>query len=153
MVANTARNSAAAAHAAAAKAAAAGQRGAPVGGAARDRQEGHHDHALAVGFSRGFEVSAGIVLLALIITLVMIRVSREDLGLRDGADDGLTPALDTGSGPAGSLPPGRAASSFPASDRHAHVRYRVCLMYTTGVGARSTGCLTRLVDKLLCQAI
>jgi hypothetical protein len=37
------------------------------------------DHSLAVGFSRGFEVSAGIALLALIITLVMIRVTKEDL--------------------------------------------------------------------------
>ena len=35
--------------------------------------------ALAVGFSRGFEVSAGIALLGLIITLVMIPVKRSDL--------------------------------------------------------------------------
>lgn len=39
-------------------------------------------HALAAGFSRGFEVSAGIMLLALIITIVAIRVRRADL---DGA--------------------------------------------------------------------
>ena len=39
-------------------------------------------HALAAGFSRGFEVSAGIMLLALIITIAAIRVRRADL---DGA--------------------------------------------------------------------
>ena len=37
------------------------------------------DHALTVGFSRGFEVAAGIGLLALLITIVTIRVSRQDL--------------------------------------------------------------------------
>jgi hypothetical protein len=37
------------------------------------------DHALLAGFSRGFEVSAGIMLLALIVTTVMIRVTRQDL--------------------------------------------------------------------------
>jgi len=36
-------------------------------------------HALATGFSKGFLVSAGIGLLALIIALVAIRVTREDL--------------------------------------------------------------------------
>jgi hypothetical protein len=38
-----------------------------------------YDHALAAGFSRGFEVSAGIMLLALIVTIAMIRIKREDL--------------------------------------------------------------------------
>jgi EmrB/QacA subfamily drug resistance transporter len=37
------------------------------------------NHALAHGFSQGYLVSAGIMLLALIITLVAIRVKREDL--------------------------------------------------------------------------
>jgi len=37
------------------------------------------NHALAVGFSRGFLVSAGIALLALIVTIALIRVRREDL--------------------------------------------------------------------------
>jgi predicted MFS family arabinose efflux permease len=37
------------------------------------------NHALAHGFSQGYVVSAGIMLLALIITLVAIRVRREDL--------------------------------------------------------------------------
>jgi EmrB/QacA subfamily drug resistance transporter len=37
------------------------------------------DHALAFGFARGFLVSAGIALLALVITVLAIRVRREDL--------------------------------------------------------------------------
>jgi EmrB/QacA subfamily drug resistance transporter len=37
------------------------------------------NHALATGFSRGFLVSAAILLLALIITVITIRVRREDL--------------------------------------------------------------------------
>jgi stage V sporulation protein SpoVS len=37
------------------------------------------NHALAVGFSRGFLVSSGIALLALIVTIALIRVRREDL--------------------------------------------------------------------------
>src|SRR5258708_7234686 len=37
------------------------------------------DHALAAGFSRGFLVSAGIALVALIVTLAAIRVKKEDL--------------------------------------------------------------------------
>ena len=36
-------------------------------------------HALAVGFSHGFLVSAGISLAALVITLLAIRVTRADL--------------------------------------------------------------------------
>jgi len=37
------------------------------------------NHALATGFSKGYIVSAGIMLLALVITLVAIRVRRDDL--------------------------------------------------------------------------
>jgi hypothetical protein len=37
------------------------------------------DHALATGFSHGYLVSAAIGLLALIITLAAIRVTRQDL--------------------------------------------------------------------------
>ena len=36
-------------------------------------------HALSVGFSKGFMVSAGITLIGLIVTIAMIRVRREDL--------------------------------------------------------------------------
>jgi EmrB/QacA subfamily drug resistance transporter len=38
-----------------------------------------YDHALAVGFSRGFLVSAGIALLALLIAVATIRVRRQEL--------------------------------------------------------------------------
>jgi EmrB/QacA subfamily drug resistance transporter len=76
VVANTARSSAAAAQAAAIAAAKAGH---PLHGNAAQAKTAIYDHALAVGFSRGFEVSAGIMLLALIVTVTMIRVTREDL--------------------------------------------------------------------------
>ena len=52
-----------------------------------------YDHALAVGFSRGFEVSAGIMLLALIVTIVAIRVTRADLAGAAAAAPGSRPAL------------------------------------------------------------
>ena len=42
-------------------------------------QKAATNHALATGFSKGYIVAAGIMLLALIITLVTIRVKREDL--------------------------------------------------------------------------
>ena len=35
-------------------------------------------HALATGFSRGFEVAAGILLLALAVAVSVIRVRRDD---------------------------------------------------------------------------
>ncbi|HEX6521860.1 MAG TPA: MFS transporter, partial [Streptosporangiaceae bacterium] len=38
-----------------------------------------YHHALAVGFSRGFVVAAGIALLALLIGIITIRVSRQEL--------------------------------------------------------------------------
>jgi predicted MFS family arabinose efflux permease len=38
-----------------------------------------YDHALAVGFSRAFEVAAGIALLALLIAIATIRVRRQEL--------------------------------------------------------------------------
>jgi hypothetical protein len=47
------------------------------------------DHALAAGFSKGFLVSAGIAVLALVITLVAIRVTRKDLA---GVDPMAAPA-------------------------------------------------------------
>jgi len=39
-----------------------------------------YDHALTVGFTRGFVVAAGIALLAVVIAIVTIRVRRQDLG-------------------------------------------------------------------------
>jgi len=47
------------------------------------------NHALAHGFSQGYLVSAGIMALALVITLVFIRVKREDLS---GIDPMAAPA-------------------------------------------------------------
>jgi EmrB/QacA subfamily drug resistance transporter len=72
VVANSARKASVAA-AAAAKA------GHPLHGTAVQVKAAIYDHALSVGFSRGFEVSAGIALLALIVTIAFIRVTREDL--------------------------------------------------------------------------
>jgi hypothetical protein len=46
---------------------------------AKAAQTAIYNHALSVGFSRGFVVSAGIMVLALIITIAAIRVSRADL--------------------------------------------------------------------------
>jgi EmrB/QacA subfamily drug resistance transporter len=84
VVANTARNSAAAA-AAAAKA------GHPLAGTAAQIKTAIYDHALSAGFARGFEVSAGIMLTALIITIAAVRVKRADLA---GAQ--ATPATPAG---------------------------------------------------------
>jgi EmrB/QacA subfamily drug resistance transporter len=47
--------------------------------AAKAAQAAVSNHALAYGFSRGYIVSAGIALLALVIAVVMIRIKREDL--------------------------------------------------------------------------
>jgi MFS family permease len=38
-----------------------------------------YNHALAVGFSRGFDVAAGVALLALLIAIATIRVRRQEL--------------------------------------------------------------------------
>jgi EmrB/QacA subfamily drug resistance transporter len=65
---------------AASAAAAAGKAGQHLTGAkAAALQKAMTDHALATGFSKGFLVSAGIGVLALVITLVAIRVTRQDL--------------------------------------------------------------------------
>jgi EmrB/QacA subfamily drug resistance transporter len=50
-----------------------------------------YHHALATGFSRGFLVSAGVLALAAIIALAVIRVRRQDLS---GADPTSEPAGD-----------------------------------------------------------
>jgi hypothetical protein len=72
VVANTARNSAAAA-------AAAARAGHPLAGTAAQARTAIYDHALSVGFARGFEVSAAIMLIALIVTIAAVRVRRADL--------------------------------------------------------------------------
>jgi EmrB/QacA subfamily drug resistance transporter len=79
VVADTARTSAAHAKAAVAAAKAAGHPLQVTAAQAKAAATGIYDHALSVGFSRGFEVSAGIMALALIVTIVMIRVTRQDL--------------------------------------------------------------------------
>jgi EmrB/QacA subfamily drug resistance transporter len=79
VVASTIRSSVASAKAAAARAAAAGHAITPTHAQLAQAQKAITDHALATGFSRGFEVSAGVALLGLIITLVMVRVTKEDL--------------------------------------------------------------------------
>jgi EmrB/QacA subfamily drug resistance transporter len=52
-----------------------------------------YHHALATGFSRGYLVSAGIMVLAVIIALAMIRIRRQDLS-GAGAEP-MAPAGDT----------------------------------------------------------
>jgi hypothetical protein len=48
------------------------------------------NHALAYGFGRGYLVSAAISLLAVVIAVVMIRVTRKDL---EGIDPMAAPSL------------------------------------------------------------
>jgi predicted MFS family arabinose efflux permease len=69
-------------------AAAAAKTGVHVSGAraAALRAQIYH-HALATGFSRGYLVSAGILVLALIIALAVIRVRRQDLSGADPASE------------------------------------------------------------------
>jgi hypothetical protein len=60
-----------------------------------------YDHALAVGFSRGFLVAAGIALLALLIAIVTIRIRREELAgavptSKPGPPSTTAPQPDTG---------------------------------------------------------
>jgi EmrB/QacA subfamily drug resistance transporter len=50
-----------------------------------------YHHALATGFSRGYLVSAGFMALAMVIALVMVRVTRQDMS---GAGPTLLPAAD-----------------------------------------------------------
>jgi EmrB/QacA subfamily drug resistance transporter len=79
VVADHLRSSAAAAKEVAARAAAAGHAIKPSPHQMAAIQKSMTDHALATGFSRGFLVSAGIMALALVITLIMIRVTKQDL--------------------------------------------------------------------------
>jgi predicted MFS family arabinose efflux permease len=74
------------------QAAAAAQAGVHAPGArAAAVQTQMYDHALATGFSRGYLVSAGVLALAMIIALAVIRVTRQDLS---GADPSSEPAGD-----------------------------------------------------------
>jgi len=51
------------------------------------------NHALAYGFSKGYLVSAGISLLAVVIALVMIRIKKSDM---EGIDPMAAPVLPAG---------------------------------------------------------
>ncbi|MBO0835374.1 MAG: MFS transporter [Actinobacteria bacterium] len=77
--ANSLHSSVAAAKQAAAHAAAAGHAVKPSPHQMAVMQKAITDHALATGFSRGFEVSALVMLLAFIVALVVIRVRKQDL--------------------------------------------------------------------------
>jgi EmrB/QacA subfamily drug resistance transporter len=79
VVADTARNSASAAKAAAIAAARAGHPLHLTAAQAKAAQSGIYNHALATGFSRGFLVSAGIMVLAFVVSIVLIQVRRQDL--------------------------------------------------------------------------
>ena len=59
--------------------AAAAQAGRPVPKPGTPPPASIYNHALTVGFSRGFAVAAGIALLALLIAIVTIRISRQEL--------------------------------------------------------------------------
>jgi len=60
-----------------------------------------YNHALTVGFSRAFLVAAGIGLLALIIAIATIRVSRQELtGVVPAPQEGVVPAPQEGAEPA-----------------------------------------------------
>jgi EmrB/QacA subfamily drug resistance transporter len=63
----------------------------PTGAGAAALQTHIYHHALATGFSRGYLVSAGIMVLAVIIALAMIRIRRQDLS---GADPTSEPTGD-----------------------------------------------------------
>jgi EmrB/QacA subfamily drug resistance transporter len=79
VVADSVRHSAAAAKAAAIAAARAGHPLHLTAAQAKAAQAGIYNHALATGFSRGFVVSAGIMVLALLVSIFLIRVRRQDL--------------------------------------------------------------------------
>ena len=79
-------NSLQAAKAAAAAAAQAGAHPSAAQAAALRAQAYHH--ALAAGFSQGYLVSAGVLILPLVIALFMMRVSRQDLSSADPAPAG-----------------------------------------------------------------
>ncbi|HUA40310.1 MAG TPA: MFS transporter [Streptosporangiaceae bacterium] len=79
LVASTARHSAAVAQATAARAAAAGHALKPTAVQLAEFRKAITDHSLAVGFARGFEVSAGIMLIAVIVAVFLVNVRRKDL--------------------------------------------------------------------------
>jgi EmrB/QacA subfamily drug resistance transporter len=79
VVADTARKSAQHAAAVAAKAKAAGHPLHVTAAQAKAAQSSIYDHALSVGFSRGFEVSAIIAFIAFLVVVALVRTTKEDL--------------------------------------------------------------------------
>jgi hypothetical protein len=92
------------------QAAAAARAGAhPAGARAAALRTQIYHHALATGFSRGYLVSAGIMVLAVIIALAMIRISRQDLSGTGAeptapAGDATSPSRPSGPGAVGVAP-------------------------------------------------
>jgi len=79
------------------QAAAAAKAGVHASGArAAALQARMYDHALATGFSRGYMISGFILVLALIIALTVVRITRQDLS---GAESMPEPAGDAASAP------------------------------------------------------
>jgi EmrB/QacA subfamily drug resistance transporter len=92
VVSNTARSSAAHAAAAAAAARKAGHPlPTPTHAQLAQAKAAIYHHALSTGFSRGFVVSAAIMLIALVVTIALVRVTREDLS-------GVDPMMAGGAG-------------------------------------------------------
>jgi hypothetical protein len=74
-------------------------------------------HALAFGFSRGFVVSAGISLLAFLVTLAFIRVRREDLAGTQGAIGEVSAVATASPSPELSAPVPGTEGQLPAGYR------------------------------------
>jgi hypothetical protein len=93
-------------------AAAAAKAGHPLAGTGAQVKTAIYDHALSVGFGRGLQVSAGIMLIALIITIAAVRVRRADLAGAQTTPG--TPAADEAS--AEMAEPANPAGPGPAAD-------------------------------------
>ena len=79
-----------------------------------------YNHALTVGFSRAFLVAAGIGLLALIIAIATIRVSRQELtGVAPAPQEGVVPASRDGAEPAPQEAAPQPATPQPATPQPA----------------------------------
>ena len=79
VVADTVRSSVAGVRATAAKAAAAGHPIKPTSAQLAQLHKTILDHALTTGISRGFEVAAGVMALAFVLVITVIRVTRSEL--------------------------------------------------------------------------
>ena len=100
-------------------AASAAQAGQPVPKPGAPLPASIYDHALAVGFSRGFVVSAGIAVLALLIAIATIRVRREELTGAAPAPQEATasPAAQEAAAPSGTVQPLEDRAALAAAVR------------------------------------